>query len=296
MFPGKRKYYRITIEVPCQFRIVDGKNPEEMSPFIKGLIQDMSLGGVQFGTDVLNHGHLYIFNEFGMKEDADFKPNVLLVKFSLPEEKEPFVFYCEPRWRGEGGFSDPFKYSIGAKYIRARKEDLVGMRDYIQRHGDKKFLLTYAKKREEAKKKHQLQGIVPETQSQYYALAELELRYKIISGQDKKHSRIKSARTRNLSISGLCAVVEDMDIDNMNMSFDEDPLKRNSIFLEIFIPGQKKPVIAIGEVHWFERLPRGGKYNYNVGIKFSKIAEDDKMAIAGHIIDKPPDGGGLKSY
>ena len=291
MVPGNRKHYRLSIKSPLAFKIIKGKNPEEKSPPFKGMLKDISLGGLQFGTNILNYKGLYVFNEFEMKQDLNFKPNLLLIKFTLPGEKDPFIVYCHPRWYSQGDLVDPFEYYIGARYIRITKADLLRISNYIRRHGDIEDLRKYYQKR----KGEETKGKVQEVEPQKYAVAVVPLRYRIISGQSRKQSRPKEAKTRNLSITGLCAMVETMDIDNLNMVFDDTPLKRNSILLEIFIPGQEKPLTAIGEVRWFERSKSSeSKYNYHVGIKFLKITEKDKSIIAEYIKDKPEEVTELK--
>jgi hypothetical protein len=51
--------------------------------------------------------------------------------------------------------------------------------------------------------------------------------------------------------------------------YNDTPLNRNTVQIEIAIPGQQ-PFSVIGEVRWFERVSEKGKYHYNVGIKFLK--------------------------
>ena len=295
MLPKKRTYYRLAVESPLVFKIIRGKNPEEMSPPLKGMVKDISVGGLQFGTNVVNHEKLFIFNEFEMRRDEEFKSNFLLLKFSLPGEEKPCIVYCQPQWYGQGDLVDPFEYNIGAKYFQGTKEDLVRLRNYIQEHGDKNDLQTYVQKRKERERKEQLPGKIDGFLQQKYALASIPLRYKIISGQDGRQTRSQEAETRNISVSGLCARVEAMDIDDLHMVFDETPVKRNTIVLEIFIPGEEKPLPAIGEVRWFERAIAETRYHYNVGIRYLKIAEKDKHVIAKYIDDKPTDVTSLKS-
>ena len=83
-----------------------------------------------------------------------------------------------------------------------------------------------------------------------------------------------------------------MEADGIHMVFNDTPLNRNTIQLEISIPTQQ-PFSVIGEVRWFERGSGGGKYNYNVGIKFLKISEKDIKTIVEFIQDKPEDLSGV---
>jgi hypothetical protein len=139
------------------FKILSGKNPQEQSPALKGELKDISLGGIQFGTSVLRHEKLYIFNEFERKHGAGFKPNEILVKFSLPGEKTPFVLQCLPRWYAEGFLSDPYQYYIGAQHTRAKTGDVSRLRHFILTHGDREEVQKSAqeKKREESKSEFQ---------------------------------------------------------------------------------------------------------------------------------------------
>ena len=288
MEPGKRQHYRLPIQGPVAFKIIRGKNPDERTPPLNGVIKNISLGGLQFGTNTLNHGELYIFNEFERIRDQAFKPNILLVRFSLPGEEEPFIIYCQPRWSDRGDLMDTYEFYIGVKFIKAKPEDLTRLQNYIRKHGNEEELKNfYQQKKEEDRRKKTEEILI-----QKYVLAALPIRYQIISSKEGKKSRPINAVTRNLSAYGLCAQVEDMDTDDVHMVFNDTPLNRNTIQLEISIPKQQ-PFSVIGEVRWFERVSGEEKYKYNVGIKFLKISEKDIRTIVEFIRDKPEDLSGV---
>src|SRR4030042_187777 len=288
MEPCKRQHYRLPVQSPVAFKIIRGRNSDERTPPLNGMIKDISLGGLQFGTNTLNHGDLYIFNEFERTRDRAFKPNLLLVRFSLPGEEKPFIIYCQPRWSDRGDLVDAYEFYIGVKFIKAKPEDLVRLRDYIKKHShEEKQKNFYQQKKQETRRKQTEEILI-----QKYVLAALPVRYQIISSKEGKRSRAINAVTRNLSAFGLCAQVEDMDADDIHMVFNDTPLNRNTIQIEISIPKQQ-PFSVIGEVRWFERISGQGKYNYNVGIKFLKISEKDIKTIVEFIKDKPEDLSGV---
>lgn len=287
MEPGKRQHFRLDIKSPLAFKIIRGKNLEEKSPPLNGMIKDISVGGLQFGTNTLHHEDLYIFNEFERTRDFNFKPNLLLVRFFLPEEENPFVMYGQPRWSGRGDLVDPYEYYIGVKFVKVKKEDLIRLQAYIQKHSNEEELKNFYQQKKEGERRKKTEEIM----IQKYALATLPIRYQIICAKGGKRSRVVNASTRNLSVFGLCAKVGDMDVDGINMIFDTTPLNRNTLQLEIAIPKQK-PLCVTGEVRWFERISGEEKYNYNVGIKFLKISENDLKAIVEFIKDKPDDTSG----
>jgi hypothetical protein len=280
MLPGKRKYYRLDIESPLAFKIIRGENPKETSPLLEGMLKNISVGGLNFGTDLLHYGGLHIFNESEINEDLEFKPNSLLLKFRLPGKEKPLTFHCQPRWYAQGGLGDSFDYHIGAKYLRGAKEDILLIRDYIQKHGDKKELSRYAQNTKEV-----ATGEAAERRAERRELSTLRLRYKIISPQSGK-SPTMEAVGRDIAVGGICARVKSMSIDGINMTFDKNPTSQNRIFLEIFIPGHSKPLTAIGEVRWFERSTVNDAYNYDVGIEFTKISQNNRKIIANHVKNK----------
>ena len=288
MEPGVRQHYRLPIQSPVAFKIIRGKNLDERTPPLNGMIKDISLGGLQFATNTLNHGDLFIFNEFERTRDRAFKPNLLLVKFSLPGEEQPFIIYCQPRWNDRGDIVDTYEFYIGVKFIKVKPEDLARLQDYIQKHSNEEELKNFYQQKQQADRRRKTEEIL----IQKYVLVALPIRYQIISPKEGKKSRPINAVTRNLSAFGLCAQVENMDADDIHMVFNDTPLNRNTIQLEIAIPKQQ-PFSVIGEVRWFERVSGEGKYNYNVGIKFLKISEKDIKTIVEFIKDKPEDLSGV---
>ena len=146
------------------------------------------------------------------------------------------------------------------------------MHRYIQKHGDRKELAKYSQRKRAYKEtKKEPPYSIDSTLQQKRALTTVSLRYKIISHENKKQSRFVEAVTHNLSLTGLCAKIKSMDIDNLNMVFDKNPVMMNSIVLEIFIPGHTVPMNALGVVRWFQKSSGKGAYNYLVGIRFLKI-------------------------
>ena len=288
MESGERQHYRLPVHSPVAFKIIRGKNLGERTPPLNGMLKNISVSGLRFGTNTLNHGGLYIFNEFERTRDRYFKPNLLLVRFALPEEETPFIIYCQPQWSDRGDLVDDYDFYIGVKFIRSKPEDLLRIRDYIHQHGDENELKNfYQQKKKEYRRKKTEEILI-----QKYVLAALPIRYQIISSKENKKSRAINAVTRNLSAFGLCAQVEDIDADGIHMVFNDTPLNRNTLQLEIAFPKQQ-PLSVIGEVRWFERVSGEGKYNYNVGIKFLKISEKDIKTIVDFIRDKPEDSSGV---
>jgi hypothetical protein len=217
----------------------------------------------------------------------------MLMHFSLPGQKESFFSYCRSQWFDEADLADPFDYYIGAKHTRGRKVDFQMMHGYIQKHGDKNELARYSQRKREAKqRKKEPKSTIDLSMCQKRAVAAVALRFKIISYDNRKVSRFEEAITQNLSPTGLCAKVKDIDIDDLNMVFDTTPAMPNSIAMEVDIPAQMRPVKALGEVCWSQKSAGGGKYHYLVGIRFFRITARDERVIADYIKDKPDEDPG----
>jgi hypothetical protein len=287
MLRGKRKHYRLSVECPCTFTIIRGKEPEEMSPALTGLLQDISPEGLQFMADVLRHERLSIFNEFEKADDPLYKPNLLLLQFSLPAEDEVLSVLGKPQWWTQADLGEPFDYHIGMRFMGTKEAAVLRLGAYIEKHGNSRDLESYARKQKEENHRKALAEKTAAVPVSKYGVAGLPMRFRIVSGKDGKESRSVRALTRNLSVAGLCAGVETTQVDDLHMAFDQDPLMRNKILLEISIPGQTQPVSAIGEVRWVELSTSGDRYKYDAGIKFLRISDQDKYKIAQYIKDKP---------
>ena len=81
------------------------------------------------------------------------------------------------------------------------------------------------------------------------------MRFRIISAKDGKRSSLCRTTTHQVSLAGVNAEVTTMTVDNVDMVFDDTPMNRNKLEIEISIPGEVNPVTATGEVHWTERFP-----------------------------------------
>jgi hypothetical protein len=135
------------------------------------------------------------------------------MKFSLPEQEEPFIIYCQPVWSNRGDIVDANEFYIGVKFAKVKPEDLVRLHEYIQFHSKEEELKKFYQQKEVATRKKKTEEVM----TPKYALAALPIRYQIISSREGKRSRLISAKTLNLSVFGLCAQVETIDVDGLHM-------------------------------------------------------------------------------
>lgn len=291
MQPGKRKYYRLSLEASCDIKIIGGDNTQTTSSPFKGILKDISIGGLLLNTNCLSYDQIPIFPQLNVSHAPKPKANTLLLRFALPHEKDPFVVYCEPRWYDDADLGDPYEYQIGGRITRIGKNDLQRLQKYLLTHGNPIELSHYQQEKEKAHVSARIEDQPNIVKPSKFYDAVVPLRYRITSAQTGRQSQFYRTTTRQLSLSGVCIEVETMVVDTIDMVFDDTPIKRNTLELEISIPGQASPVSAVGEVHWAERFPGKDGYLYHVGIQFIKIAPQDLRTIAQFIRGKPESKG-----
>lgn len=106
----------------------------------------------------------------------------------------------------------------------------------------------------------------------------LTLRYKIVSGWDKKKaSKVVLGVVKNISEDGLCLKTNSLEIDGLNIAYDDTPLVRNKLVIELDLPDLTEPLKLEGEVEWYEKESR--RDFYSVGVSFSKIGDREKNVL-----------------
>lgn len=285
MQPGKRKHYRLAVESPCIVKVIQEDRGTQASPGFKGMLKDISVAGLLINIEKLKQGDCAIFPEITKPGQTKPKPSTLAIKFTLPHEEKPFVVYFEPRWYDDADLSDPYEYQIGGRIIRIGRRDMDRLQKYLRIYGD-------STDTQEFQRLYRSDLMSPEeevgkTQPSKFYDAVLPMRFRIISTKDGKQSSLCRTTTHQVSLSGVNAEVTTMTVDNIDMVFDETPMDRNKLELEISIPGENSPVIATGEVHWAERFPSKDGYKYFVGIRFLNVSPQDLGLLARFIKGKP---------
>jgi hypothetical protein len=115
-------------------------------------------------------------------------------------------------------------------------------------------------------------------------VAILTLRYKVVSGWDKnKASRFVLGIVQNISPDGLCLRTNTLEIDGLHISFDDTPLVRNKLRIELDLPSSRNTINLEGEVEWYEKEPGKNRDFYNVGVSFVKLKDEDRKTLKEYI-------------
>lgn len=94
------------------------------------------------------------------------------------------------------------------------------------------------------------------------------VRYRVPENMD-----ISMASIKNVSGGGLCLLTE------------HDIMEGATLTLEFLLPGSQKPIIALGEVRWIERVdPPIGKFGFRIGVQFLKIDDEKQNALTDFVV------------
>lgn len=115
-------------------------------------------------------------------------------------------------------------------------------------------------------------------------VAILTLRYKVVSGWDKnKASKVVLGIVENISMDGLCLKTNTLEIDGLHVSFDDTPLVRNKLRIELDLPNSRNTINIDGEVEWYEKEHGKNRDFYNVGVSFVKLKDEDRKTLKEYI-------------
>jgi hypothetical protein len=112
----------------------------------------------------------------------------------------------------------------------------------------------------------------------------LHMKFLVVSGRDEmKISRSLDGQVQDLSPSGLIFRTSSMRVDDLHLSYDESPILRNKLTMEIDLPGGKK-VTAIGEVSWYERSFVAKDQIYHIGVAFREMSPEDRLVLKEYLL------------
>lgn len=105
-------------------------------------------------------------------------------------------------------------------------------------------------------------------------------KYRIIDCRDpEKVSRTLQGVVVNISSGGLLLGLRQLVTDGLHISYNEDVQKRNWLAIEIDLLPGRPSVRAVGRVVWYQRALESPDYNFDAGIEFHDIREEDRKTI-----------------
>ncbi len=90
----------------------------------------------------------------------------------------------------------------------------------------------------------------------------------------KKPSAEAQALAKNMSIEGICFIS------------DKKLSPGKAAEVEIYLPGERKPLHIHGDIVWTRKVKKGGKAAFESGIKLATIQDSDEGKFIGYVSSK----------
>lgn len=117
-------------------------------------------------------------------------------------------------------------------------------------------------------------GFTPDTRKYPRYRVELPMRFSLISGEDRRQvSRFYRTTLRDLGLGGVSIVTPVLRLDSIHLFYNSIPTVRNQIIMQISLPGEEAPLVALGYAAQGRVVRIRGKKAYLVGINFLQINE-----------------------
>ncbi len=102
----------------------------------------------------------------------------------------------------------------------------------------------------------------------------LPMRFSLISGEDRRCvSRFYRTTVRDLGLGGVSIVTPVLKLDGIHLFYNSIPTVRNQIMMQIFLPGEDLPLVALGYAAQGRVVRIQDRKAYLVGINFLQINE-----------------------
>lgn len=102
----------------------------------------------------------------------------------------------------------------------------------------------------------------------------LPMRFSLINGEDRRRvSRFYRTTVRDLGLGGVSIVTPVLKLDGIHLFYNSIPTVRNQIMMQIFLPGEDLPLVALGYAAQGRVVRIQDRKAYLVGINFLQINE-----------------------
>jgi hypothetical protein len=98
-------------------------------------------------------------------------------------------------------------------------------------------------------------------------------------------------QSRNISRAGICLETIAITIDGFNLLSGAPSARENRLHLKIELVPEGPPLMAIGEVRWYDVVRDAERCLYQIGIEFIDIKGDGKDQLARFLKSHRTDGG-----
>jgi len=89
-----------------------------------------------------------------------------------------------------------------------------------------------------------------------------------------------SVRSRNISKDGICLETKSIEVDGVNLLSGSPFARENRLHLSIKLTPEEPPLMATGEVRWYDIARDIPESNCCLGVAFTEIEEGGKDRLA----------------
>lgn len=110
------------------------------------------------------------------------------------------------------------------------------------------------------------------------------MRFALISGEDRrKVSKFYRTTLWDIGLGGVSIISPVLKLDGIHFFYNVIPTVRNQIMMQICLPGQNDPLVALGYAVQGRVVRIKGKKAYLIGIHFLQINEQQGQRLRNFI-------------
>lgn len=95
-------------------------------------------------------------------------------------------------------------------------------------------------------------------------------------------------RSRNISQAGICLETRAIEIEGVNMIAGSPSARENRLRMKIAIQQDQPPILAVGEVRWYDINRDDPLSLYQLGVEFLEMAPEDKERLSSFLKEISP--------
>ena len=109
----------------------------------------------------------------------------------------------------------------------------------------------------------------------------LEVTVEIVSVQEAPKGLPQlHIKSQNISKGGICLETKSIEVDGVNLLSGRPFARENRLHLSIVLIPEEPPLVATGEVRWYDIAPNMPEFICRLGVAFIEIKDDGKDQLA----------------
>lgn len=123
----RRRSKRHHLELPVKFRIYLPSRPDRSSTFHSAQLHDLSQGGMQLMTNIVQSGSLHIFHpDLTASEQAR-------LEIEIPDGEQTLTLIGRVVWYDRNTEEHPYSFRAGVEFVDIGSEDRMKIQSLIKR-------------------------------------------------------------------------------------------------------------------------------------------------------------------